>query len=135
MRRYLHVLARNTGYLAAAIAVTSCSLPGSKENVEVAASLVATQTSVPFSWRRDAAGDEAARARVEELLAGGVTLQDAVGIAYLSSPDLQLSLEQLEIARSELVAATTPPNPVLIVGLHRVGDRAASSRRERARRS
>ena len=61
------------------------------------------------------------RAAVEPMLADGLTLEESVGIAFLASPELQLSLEQLEIARSELVAASTPPNPVAIVGVRETG--------------
>lgn len=107
--------------LATGFSVTACVSPGSRENVEAAAGLVATQTSTPFGWRRDAAADAESRKSVEQMLAGGITLEESVGIAFLASPELQLSLEQLEIARSELVAASTPPNPVGVVGLRQTG--------------
>jgi outer membrane protein, heavy metal efflux system len=103
------------------LTATACSLPSSRENVAAAAQLVATQTSASLEWRRDPAADQAARLRAEALLEGGLTLEESVGVAFLASPELQLALEQLEISRSELVAAVTPPNPVAIVGTRKPG--------------
>jgi hypothetical protein len=102
--------------VAACLAVAGCTLPGSKENLEAAAELVATQTPVPIDWRRDSGGDAQARTAVEAMLEGGVTLAEAVSISFLASPDLQISLEDLEIARADLVKASTPPNPVAFLG-------------------
>jgi cobalt-zinc-cadmium efflux system outer membrane protein len=105
----------------AALAATACTLPSSRDNVAAAAQLVATQTRAALEWRRDPEADQAARKRAEVLLEGGLTLDEAIGVAFLTSPDLQLSLEQLEISRAQLVAAVTPPNPVAIIGTRKPG--------------
>ncbi|MEO6368684.1 MAG: TolC family protein [Steroidobacteraceae bacterium] len=120
MHRYRSI-ARCLVGCATALAVTGCSLPSSRTNVDAAAQLVATQTRAALEWRRDPEADQAARRRAEALLEGGLTLDEAIGVAFLASPELQLSLEQLEISRAQLVAAVTPPNPVAIIGTRKPG--------------
>lgn len=111
------------GALCAAMALTigGCSVPSSKENVQATAQLIAPQTSAQVLWRRDAAADQQARASIEAMLADGLTVEEAVAVSFLASPDLQLALEQLEISRSQLVAASTPPNPIGVVGMRQPG--------------
>ena len=100
----------------AALLLAGCAIPSSRENLDATARLVSTQTASPLLWRRDAEAERKARANVESMLAGGLTLDEAITVAFLASPELQLALEQLEISRSQFVAAATPPNPVAIVG-------------------
>jgi cobalt-zinc-cadmium efflux system outer membrane protein len=109
-----------------------CVAPSSRDNVDAAARLVANQVPAPLEWRRNPEADAAARQRAEALLTDGVTLQEAVAIAFLASPELQLALEQLEVSRSDLVAAVTPPNPVLVVGERKPGGDLASFYPERS---
>src|SRR6478609_5329925 len=115
MHRYR---AKRLGALCAAIVlpVAGCSIPTSKENVAATAQLVAPQTAAPLLWRRDQAADQQARDSVEAMLVDGLTVEEAAAVAFLASPELQLSLEQLEISRSQLVAASTPPNPIGVIG-------------------
>ena len=101
---------------AAVLMLAGCAIPSSRENLDATAKLVATQTTGPLLWRRDAEAERQARANVEAMLADGLTLDEAITVAFLASPELQLALEQLEISRSQFVAAATPPNPVAIVG-------------------
>jgi outer membrane protein, heavy metal efflux system len=112
--------------LAAAFCLGACETRGSRENVEATATLVATQTPTGFTWWHRAGDDAAARLRAEAMLADGVTVNEAVAIAFLASPDLQLALEHLEISRSDLVAASTPPNPVAIIGVRDPGGSLAA---------
>ena len=115
MHRYR---AKGLGALCAAIVlpIAGCSVPSSKENVAATAQLVAPQSAAPLLWRRDQEADKQARASVEAMLVDGLTVEEAVAVAFLASPELQLSLEQLEISRSQLVAASTPPNPIGVIG-------------------
>src|SRR6478752_7742996 len=115
MHRYR---AKRLGALCAAIVlpVAGCSIPTSKENVAATAQLVAPQTAAPLLWRRDQAADQQARDSVEAMLVDGLTVEEAAAVAFLASPELQLALEQLEISRSQLVAASTPPNPIGVIG-------------------
>ncbi len=59
----------------------------------------AGKSRATLEWRRDPAADEAARTRATALcLPIGVTLDDAVNIAFLIHPSLQIALEQLAIS-------------------------------------
>ncbi len=105
-----------TGMLAALL-LAGCSLPASKDNVAATRDLVAGQTGADPQWRRDNQADEAAQAAALAMLGDGVAPAAAVTIGLLMNPEVQQAFEQLEIARSEVVAAATPPNPVAIVGI------------------
>jgi outer membrane protein TolC len=98
-----------------------CAVPSARDNADAAAELLQAKVPAALIWRRDPDADRAARERVEQLLAGGLTLQEAIAVAFLASPTLQLALEQLEISRAELVAASRPRNPVLIAGSREPG--------------
>lgn len=106
---------------AAALLLAGCALPSSRENAAAMTGMVAKQTPAPLQWRRDAAADAKAREVAGSLLADGLTLDEAVSVAFLLNPDLQVYFEQLEISRSQFVAAATPPNPVAIVGVREPG--------------
>lgn len=107
--------------LGISLVLGGCAFPTSRENVDQTARLVAAQLPVALEWRRDPAADAAARSRAEALLEGGLTLQEAIAVAFLASPELQLALEQLEISRADFVRAVTPPNPVLVLGSRKPG--------------
>lgn len=98
------------------LAVAGCNVPTQRENLDAAAVLVGGQVGATLDWRLDAEADARARQQVEALLVDGLTLQAAIAVAFLASPDLQIALEELEITRGELVAAATGSNPVFIVG-------------------
>ncbi len=102
-------------------ALTACSTPGSKENLEATRQIVAPQAGQRFEWQRDAESQAAARLAVDQLLADGLSLDDSVAAAFLASPELQLVLEELEVSRAELVAASTLQNPGLFVGVRKPG--------------
>ncbi|MEO6079425.1 MAG: TolC family protein [Steroidobacteraceae bacterium] len=115
-----------------ALVAAACAVPSTRENVEATAQLVRSHSRASLEWRRDSAADQAARVRASELLEGGVTLDEAVGVAFLINPSLQVWLEQLTISRAELVAALTPPNPVAIVGSRKPGGDLAAFYPERS---
>ncbi len=106
---------------ALAIAATACAVPSARDNVDATAQLVRSQSRASLEWRGDPGADQAARLRAAALLDGGVTLEEAVGVAFLANPGLQVSLEQLRISRAQLIAALTPPNPVAIIGTRKPG--------------
>lgn len=103
------------------LAAGGCSVPSQRENVDVTARLVSPQVGAPLEWRLDAEDDAAALKRAEAVLGHPLSMQDAITIAFLASPELQLALEKLEISRTELVAAMTPPNPVVVAGSRQPG--------------
>jgi outer membrane protein TolC len=78
--------------------------------------LVRGKVPAALIWRRDPQADRAARENAEQLLSGGLTVHEAIAVAFLASPSLQLALEQLEISRAELVAASKPSNPYIVAG-------------------
>jgi cobalt-zinc-cadmium efflux system outer membrane protein len=124
MQRYRHapLLPLGVGLLV----FGGCSTPSQRENVDAAAQLVVGQVSAPLVWRLDPKADAEARERVDALLTDGVTLEEAIKVAFLAGPELQLALERLEISRADLVAATTISNPVLVGGTRQPqGDLAA----------
>jgi outer membrane protein, heavy metal efflux system len=124
MQRYRHapLLPLGLGLLV----IGGCSVPSQRENIDATARLVVGRVSAPLLWRLDPKADAAARERVETLLADGMSLEEAIEVAFLASPELQLEFEKLEISRSELVAATAISNPVLVGGARQPqGDLAA----------
>jgi outer membrane protein, heavy metal efflux system len=110
----------------------ACSVPSPRDNVEATSELVRPRTRASLEWRRDPAADKSARARAGELLDGDLTIDSAVAVAFLVNPSLQVALEQLAISRAQLVAATTPPNPVGVVGSRKPGGDLAAFYPERA---
>ncbi len=106
--------------------LVACTTPSSRETVASTAQLVAEQSGTAFQWRHTAVADAEALRSIDPLLAGGITAQKAIAIACLASPEVQLALERLEISRSELVAASTPPNPLLVAGARESGGSLAA---------
>jgi cobalt-zinc-cadmium efflux system outer membrane protein len=106
---------------ATALWLAGCALPSSRENAAAMTGLVAKQTSASLQWRRDAEADAAARTAADALLNDGLTVDEAVSVAFLLNAELQVYFEQLEISRSQFVAAATLPNPVAIVGVREPG--------------
>lgn len=98
-----------------------CAVPSAYDNAAVTASLLEGKVPAPLQWRRDPDADRAAREQAERLLADGLTVQEAIAVAFLTSPRLQVAFEQLEISRSELVAAVRPANPMIILGSRKPG--------------
>jgi cobalt-zinc-cadmium efflux system outer membrane protein len=111
--------------------VGACAVPSARENADATAALVAPKVPAALTWRRDAEEDRAARELAEQMLEGGLTVREAVAVSFLASPDLQLAFEQLEISRAELVAATRPTNPYVIVGSREPGGDLAAFYPER----
>jgi outer membrane protein, heavy metal efflux system len=111
---------------ACAFALAGCAFPTARENVDSTARIVAQQTSAVFHWRRSGDDDAAMLAAIDPLLAGPLTADRAIAVAYLASPELQIALEKLEVSRADLVAAVTPPNPVAVIGVRDPGGSLAA---------
>src|SRR5690606_23982846 len=110
---------------------SACAVPSARENATAATRLVEGKVPAPLTWRRDPEADQAARERAEQLLQGGLTVREAMAVAFLASPVLQLAFEELEISRAELVAATRPANPYVILGSREPGGDLAAFYPER----
>jgi cobalt-zinc-cadmium efflux system outer membrane protein len=97
----------------ACLAVSGCvSAPPERLERDVR-HLVRMQVPADSTWRRDGAADARTRERLTELVADGVTAEEAVQIAFIASPDLQLEFETLGVARAEYLDALRVPNPLL----------------------
>lgn len=114
-------LPRSVVAVAAIALLPACTLISSRDNASAAIAIAGKQQVGDARWRRDAEAEREAWQRVEELLRGDVTAAEAVDIALLANPEVQLAFEALEVSRAELVAASTPPNPVAIVGARQPG--------------
>jgi outer membrane protein, heavy metal efflux system len=97
--------------------LAACATPTLKDNEQAAHDLVRQQNSTDFVWRRDIDADAAARERAGQMLADGLTLDEAIATSFLLSPAPQQALEQLEVARADLVVVSMPPNPVAVLGM------------------
>ncbi|MEO7775684.1 MAG: TolC family protein [Steroidobacteraceae bacterium] len=119
-------LVGGTFTLLCALLLHGCAVPSARENFDATAKLVAREAPQGLAWRLDAAADAQAARTVEALRADGITASEAVAIAFLANPEVQLAIEKTEISRAEYVAAATPPNPYAIVGVRQPGGRYAA---------
>jgi outer membrane protein, heavy metal efflux system len=95
---------------AAYCGVAGCA-PSQSEVLRSVQSEVATRTGYDIEWRAAPAHDPAIRAAVSELLEDELTVDGAVEVALLANERAMAALEELGIARGELIAATRIPNP------------------------
>jgi cobalt-zinc-cadmium efflux system outer membrane protein len=94
-------------------------------NAEVAARTGGAQ----LQWNRDADAAAAIDARVDEILAHPLTVDSAVQIALLNNRGFQAMIEELGVARADLIEAGLLQNPVLGVSA-RFPDTSASTNLE-----
>jgi cobalt-zinc-cadmium efflux system outer membrane protein len=94
----------------AALALTACvSVPRDAGTSDVEAAL--TQRGAPApAWKAEPS--TADHERVATMLQDELTADEAVAIAMLNSPRLQVTLAELGIARADLIEASTVANPV-----------------------
>ncbi|MEZ5500202.1 MAG: TolC family protein [Steroidobacteraceae bacterium] len=108
--------------LLATTAIASCAyIPDERLERDVR-QIVRTRADVEASWHRDADAQRVALEKAKALLADGLGLEEAVQVALLANPDLQIEFERLGIARAEYIDAITLPNPVVFASRRRVED-------------
>lgn len=90
---------------------------------------VARRTGRSLQWNRDAEAAAAIEQRVSELLAQPLTAESAVQIALLNNRCLQAAIEELGVARADLIEAGMLQNPQLGVSA-RFPDTSASTNLE-----
>ncbi|HYO78038.1 MAG TPA: TolC family protein, partial [Thermoanaerobaculia bacterium] len=102
---------QSTKFLAAcAVLLTSCvSVPRDAGVAEIQEA-IAQRGAAGVEWNAQPA--TADHERVAALLQDELTVDEAVAIAMLNSPRLQVSLAELGIARADLMEASTIANPV-----------------------
>jgi cobalt-zinc-cadmium efflux system outer membrane protein len=74
---------------------------------------VAQRTGHSLQWNRDADAAEAIEQRVNELLAKPLTIDAAVQVALINNRGLQATIEELGVARADLIEAGMLQNPQL----------------------
>jgi cobalt-zinc-cadmium efflux system outer membrane protein len=84
--------------------------------------VVAEQARQPLKWDAEAPVTPPDDAAVAVLLRDELTVDRAVEIAFAHNRELQASLEELGIARADLLAATTIRNPVFHIEARFPGD-------------
>jgi outer membrane protein, heavy metal efflux system len=94
----------------AALALAGCaSVPRDAGTTDVQQA-IAQRGGAPVEWNAQPA--TADHARVAAMLQDELTADEAVAIAMLNSPRLQIALAELGIARADLIEASTITNPV-----------------------
>src|SRR5688500_18771781 len=72
----------------------------------------AEQSGHNIHWNRGTAADREVAQKVQQLLAQELTVDRAVQIALLNSPELQAEFEELGVAQADLVEAGLLRNPI-----------------------
>ena len=106
---------RRAAALLAVAALAGCGAVDPSERWRELQQVSAGATAQPLLWERNEADTERVRALVEELLAGGLTRDEAVRIALMNNPSLQAQFERLGIAQADFVQAGLYSNPQLSV--------------------
>ncbi len=105
-----------------AVTLSACASVPSDGGFAEVGERVQARTGASPAWART----EAERAEVAEaldtLLASRVGMDDAVAMAFLSSPALQARLDELGIARAAFLSAALPPNPMIDISRAAAGD-------------
>ncbi|MCL4211285.1 MAG: TolC family protein [Phycisphaeraceae bacterium] len=95
---------------------TSCAAPDARPGFENVQSTIGDRTDHGIHWRTGAAEDDAADARIAELLAAELEAPHAVQVALLNNRRLQALYEDLGVAQAMLVQAGLLRNPVFSAG-------------------
>jgi outer membrane protein, heavy metal efflux system len=102
--------------------ITACaSVPSDGGLAEVGERVQARTGASPVWARTEAERAEVADA-LDTLLDSRVGMDDAVAMAFLSSPALQARLDELGIARAAFLSAALPPSPMIDISRAATGD-------------
>ncbi|MCU0634712.1 MAG: TolC family protein [Gemmatimonadaceae bacterium] len=93
--------------------LTACASTSPRVSQRTVDDLVAARGPHAVAWQADAAADSAIEARVARLLEGELDGDSAVVVALLRNPELRIVLEDVGIARADLVQAGLLRNPLL----------------------
>ncbi len=107
---------RLTVAAAAALFLAGCASFSPDGGFDRVSELTKERTGHAPQDQRASTGSEAARARVQELLAQALTADSAVELAFLNNRGLQANFAELGIAESELVRAGRLRNPSFSFG-------------------
>lgn len=90
--------------------LTGCAVNTGDDDAIMAESIQSVTTQ-PLQYLRTQAEQDAATARVQQLLQQPISLHEAVEIAILNNPQIQAELWSLGIAQADLRQLATIPNP------------------------
>lgn len=102
---------RRIGTAVLATLPAGCQTVDPRPDFQQATAMVAEATGHPLGFRPD--DEDAVAARVDALLAGGVTPAEAVEIGLLNNPSLQAAFMEVGVARADVVQAGMLSNPSL----------------------
>jgi cobalt-zinc-cadmium efflux system outer membrane protein len=97
--------------LTISLATVGCASVPRDEGMKEIADSVRARTQQSIEWQQAARGDN--DPRITPMLAEPLSADQAVAVATLNSPRLQLLLAEAGIAQAELIEASTISNPVL----------------------
>lgn len=106
--------ARGLG-IAIGLAVAGCAKVAPEADFQRAAALAEAAAGEPVAYRPGQ--EEASAARLAELLADGLTADEAAQVAVLNNPNAQAAFFDVAMARADAVQAGLLSNPVLGVAL------------------
>jgi cobalt-zinc-cadmium efflux system outer membrane protein len=95
--------------------LAACATTNPRPSQRAVDALVAHAVGAPIGWAVEASADSALDAEASALLTGELDAETAVRIALLRNPALRATLEEVGIARADLVQAGLLRNPVLAV--------------------
>jgi cobalt-zinc-cadmium efflux system outer membrane protein len=103
-------------FAAAAALLVGCASTSSAPAFKDVSQATLERGAQPIRWNENTAEDAEAEKAVENLLARELTVDSAVQVAFLSSPRLRTTFEELSISQAELVQAGLLKNPVFSIG-------------------
>jgi cobalt-zinc-cadmium efflux system outer membrane protein len=99
--------------LSSLLFLTGCAAVRTVEEWNRVQTFAKEQTGVKMGWVKSEEENRAIQSEVKKLLSDGLSMDEAVRIALLNNPKLQAFLEELGIAKAELVQAGLLTNPTL----------------------
>ncbi|HEX8617997.1 MAG TPA: TolC family protein [Thermoanaerobaculia bacterium] len=112
---------QSTIFLSAlAMTLASCASVPRNAGADAVQQAIAQRGGLAIEWNAQPAGTD--DERVATMLQDELTADEAVAIAMLNSPRLQVELAELGIARADLVEASTIANPLFEFELRLPGD-------------
>ena len=97
-------------FAAMALLATSCASVTRDAGQNEVQEAVRVRAGLAVAWDTSSQGSD--DQRVKDMLAGELTSDEAVAIAMVNSPRLQVTLAELGIARADLIEASTISNPI-----------------------
>ncbi len=98
------------------LVTSGCASTSARPAFDEAAANAEARTGQKVYWNQGTKEDEAVEKEVHARLQRELSVDDAVQIALVTSPQLQATYEQLGIAQADLVQAGLLPNPTIGLG-------------------